>query len=47
MTAEAQSLPPAPAGPLAGLRVVELGDGTAGPYAAKLLGDFGAEVVKI
>ena len=28
-------------------RVVELGDGTAGPYAAKLLGDFGAEVVKV
>ena len=34
-------------GPLAGLSVVELGDGTAGPYAAKLLGDFGGEVVKI
>ncbi|MEO8442606.1 MAG: CoA transferase, partial [Betaproteobacteria bacterium] len=34
-------------GPLAGLRAVELGDGTAGPYAAKLLADFGAEVVKI
>ena len=34
-------------GPLAGLSVVELGDGTAGPYAAKLLGDFGAEVVKV
>lgn len=35
------------AGPLGGLTVVELGDGTAGPYAAKLLGDYGAEVVKI
>jgi len=35
------------AGPLAGLTVVELGDGTAGPYAAKMLGDFGADVVKI
>jgi crotonobetainyl-CoA:carnitine CoA-transferase CaiB-like acyl-CoA transferase len=35
------------AGPLAGLSVVELGDGTSGPYAAKLLGDFGAEVVKV
>ncbi|MBI4246009.1 MAG: CoA transferase [Candidatus Rokubacteria bacterium] len=34
-------------GPLAGLQVVELGDGTAGPYAAKLLADYGAEVVKI
>ncbi len=36
-----------PAGPLAGLSVVELGDGTSGPYAAKMLGDFGAEVVKV
>ena len=34
-------------GPLAGLRAVELGDGTAGPYAAKLLADYGAEVVKV
>jgi crotonobetainyl-CoA:carnitine CoA-transferase CaiB-like acyl-CoA transferase len=34
-------------GPLMGLSVVELGDGTAGPYAAKMLGDFGAEVVKV
>lgn len=35
------------AGPLAGLSVVELGDGTAGPYAAKMLGDFGADVIKV
>lgn len=34
-------------GPLAGLRVVELGDGTAGPFCAKLLGDYGAAVVKV
>ena len=34
-------------GPLAGLSVIELGDGTSGPYAAKLLGDFGAEVMKV
>ena len=34
-------------GPLAGLSVIDVGDGTAGPYAAKLLGDFGAEVVKV
>ncbi len=34
-------------GPLAGVTVVELGDGTAGPYAAKLFGDFGAEVIKV
>ncbi|MBI2203572.1 MAG: CoA transferase [Candidatus Rokubacteria bacterium] len=34
-------------GPFTGLKVVELGEGTAAPYAAKLLGDFGAEVVKV
>jgi len=35
------------AGPLAGLKVVELGQLIAGPFAAKTLGDFGAEVIKI
>src|SRR3569833_2759102 len=34
-------------GPLAGVSVVELGDGTSAPYAAKLFGDFGAEVIKV
>jgi len=34
-------------GALAGLSVVELGDGTSAPYAAKLLGDFGADVIKV
>jgi crotonobetainyl-CoA:carnitine CoA-transferase CaiB-like acyl-CoA transferase len=34
-------------GPLAGFHVVELGDGTAGPFCAKMLGDYGAEVVKV
>ena len=33
--------------PLAGLQVVELATGVAGPYAAKLLADFGADVVKV
>jgi formyl-CoA transferase len=35
------------AGPLAGLKVVELGQLIAGPFAAKTLADFGADVVKI
>ena len=39
---------PAPAkGPLSGLKVLELGQLIAGPFAAKTLADFGAEVVKI
>ncbi|HSV82805.1 MAG TPA: CoA transferase [Ramlibacter sp.] len=37
----------APAGALAGLKVVELGQLIAGPFAAKTLADFGAEVIKI
>ncbi len=37
----------APAGPLAGLKVVEMGQLIAGPFAAKTLADFGADVVKI
>ncbi|AZM88728.1 CoA transferase [Streptomyces sp. W1SF4] len=36
-----------PAGPLAGLRVLDLATLFAGPLAATLLGDFGAEVVKV
>ena len=35
------------AGPLAGLRVVEMGQLIAGPFCGQLLGDMGAEVVKI
>ncbi|GAB3763146.1 CoA transferase [Ramlibacter monticola] len=35
------------AGPLAGLKVVEMGQLIAGPFAAKTLADFGADVVKI
>ena len=33
--------------PLAGIRVVEFAEGIAGPYAGKLLADYGAEVMKI
>ncbi len=36
-----------PTGPLAGLKVVELGQLIAGPFAAKTLADFGADVIKI
>ena len=34
-------------GPLVGYRVLELGSTAAGPFCARLLADFGAEVVKI
>ena len=34
-------------GPLAGLRVVELGQLIAGPFCGQLLGDLGAEVIKV
>ena len=34
-------------GPLKGIKVVELGQLIAGPFAAKTLADFGAEVIKI
>ena len=33
--------------PIAGLRVLELGQLIAGPFCGQLLGDFGAEVIKI
>ncbi len=34
-------------GPLAGLRVIEMGTLLAGPFCGQLMGDFGAEVIKI
>jgi formyl-CoA transferase len=33
--------------PLAGLKILELGQLIAGPFAAKTLGDFGADVIKV
>ena len=34
-------------GPLAGIRVLELGSLIAGPFASRMLGEFGAEVIKV
>ncbi|MEU4317833.1 CoA transferase [Nocardia fluminea] len=34
-------------GPLEGLRVIEMGQLLAGPFCGQLLGDFGAEVIKL
>jgi formyl-CoA transferase len=39
--------PPLPPGALSGLKVLEMGALIAGPFCAKLLGEFGADVVKI
>ena len=36
-----------PSGPLNGLRVIELGSIVAASFAAQILGDLGAEVIKI
>ena len=33
--------------PLEGIKVLELGQLIAGPFATKILGEFGAEVIKI
>ncbi len=38
---------PSTPGPLDGLRVIEMGSLLAGPFVGQLLGDFGAEIIKV
>lgn len=47
MTSLKNSSVPAPRGPLTRVRVIDLGTMFAGPFAASLLGDFGADVIKV
>jgi succinyl-CoA:(S)-malate CoA-transferase subunit A len=44
---EAPEAPPAATTPLQGVRVIDVGNFLAGPYAATILGEFGAEVIKV
>ena len=48
MTSQAPAVSGQPnPGPLCGLKVIELGQLIAGPFAAKTLADFGADVIKV
>lgn len=47
MAADLTGPEPSSGGPLAGIRVVEIGQLIAGPFCGQLLGDLGAEVVKL
>jgi crotonobetainyl-CoA:carnitine CoA-transferase CaiB-like acyl-CoA transferase len=40
-------MPPIPSLPLQGIRILDIGTRVAAPFAATLLGDFGAEIIKV
>src|SRR5258705_9637026 len=47
LATQARVLAMTPTGPLDGIRVIEVGTLISGPFAGRLLGDMGAEVIKI
>ena len=46
-TATVDARSPQSVGPLAGVRIIELGMLLAGPFAGRMLGDMGAEIIKV